>query len=105
MCARARLQLGEEMPHMRLHGLLRKEEAMADLAVDQALRDQLENLDLTRRRLLLELPEGSGERDHLGVALAALRSHLVEATRVVHVAGQDLLALCSVHDNPRIGLP
>ena len=90
---------------MRLDCLLRKEEPVADLAVDQAFRDQLENLDLARRRLLLEFPEGSGERDHLGVALAALRSHLVEATRVVHVPGQDLFALCSVHDNPRIGLP
>ena len=78
---------------------------MADLAVDQALRDQLENFDLTRRRLLLELPEGSGERNHLGVALASLRSHLVEATRVVHVPGQDLFALCSVHRYRDIGLP
>ncbi len=78
---------------------------MADLAVHEALRDQLENFDLPRRRLLLELPKGSGERNHLGVALAALRSHLVEPTRVVHVAGQDLLALSSVHDIPRIGRP
>ena len=88
---------------MRLHRFLREEEAVTDLPVDETLRDQLENLDLTRRRLLLELPEGSGERNHLGVALAALGSHLVEATRVVDEAGQDLFALCSVHDSPRIG--
>jgi len=77
---------------------------VADLPVDETLRDQLENLDLTRRRGLLELPQRSGERNHLGVALAALRSHLVETARVVDVTGQDLFALCSVHDNPRIGV-
>ena len=65
---------------MRFDRLFREEKAVADLAIDQALRDQLEHLDLTRRRLLLELPEGSRERNHLGVALASLRSHLVEMT-------------------------
>jgi hypothetical protein len=24
---------------------------------------------------------------------------------VVHITGQDLFALCSIHDNPRIGVP
>ena len=93
------------MPDVRFDRLFREEEAVADLAIDQALRDQLEYLDLTRRRLLLELPEGSCERNHLGVALASLRSHLVETTRMVDVTGQDLFALCSVHDNPGIGQP
>jgi len=88
-----------------LHRLLRQEEAMADLAVDEAFRDQLENFDLARGRLLLELPERSGERDHFGVPLAPLGGHLVEATRVVHVSGQDLFALCGVHSSPRIGAP
>ncbi|WP_325115893.1 hypothetical protein [Gaiella sp.] len=40
---------------MRLDRLLRQEELLADLAVHEAVRDELEHLDLTRRRLLLEL--------------------------------------------------
>jgi len=88
---------------MALHRLLREEEAMADLAVDEALRDQLEDFDLTSRRLLLELPERSCERDHLGIALAALGGHLVEATGVAYVPGQDFFALGGVHA-PRIGV-
>src|SRR5215210_6757754 len=93
------------MAYVALHGLFREEEALADLAVDQPFGDQLENLDLACGRLLLELPEGRCERNHLGVAVPPLRCHLVEATRVVHVAGQDLFALCSVHDSPAIGAP
>src|SRR5919109_3614420 len=92
------------MSHVRLHRFLAQEEAVADLAVDQALRDQLENLDLTSRGLLLELPEGSCEWDDLCIALVALGRDLVKATRVADIAGQDLFALCSVHDSPRIGL-
>jgi hypothetical protein len=88
-----------------LHRLLREEEAMADLAVDEALRDQLEDFDLTSGRLLLELPERSGERNHIGVALAPLGGHLIEATGMAHVSGQDLFALGSVHSLPRIGAP
>ena len=37
----------------------------ADLAVHEAVRDQLEHLDLAHRRLLLELPERALERDDL----------------------------------------
>ncbi len=105
MGTRARLQLRQEVPHVALHSLFRQEEAVADLAVDETFRDQLEDLDLPRGRLLLELPERSSERDHLGVALAPLGGHLVETTRVVHVSRQDLFALCSVHSDPRIGAP
>src|ERR1700693_908096 len=105
MGTRPRLQLGEEVSHVRLHRLLTQEEAMADLAVHQGLRDQLQHFDLTGRRLLFELPQGGCERNHLRVALTALRSHLVETTRMVYVAGQDFFALCSVHDPPGIGQP
>jgi len=70
---------------------------MSDLAVDETLRDQLKDFDLTCGGLLLELPEGSCERDHLGVALPTLRGHLVEATGVAHVPGQDFFALGGVH--------
>jgi hypothetical protein len=91
------------MSHVTFHRFFREEETVADLAVDEALRDQLEHFDLASRRLLLELPEGSGERDDLGVALAPPRGHCVKPTRVVDIAGQDLFALCSIHDSPRIG--
>ena len=90
---------------MALHRLFREEEAVADLAVDQALRDQLEHLDLASRWFLLELPEGRGERNDLRVALSAPRGHCVKTTRVVDITGQDLFALCSVHANRGIGLP
>ena len=49
------LKLRQEMADVRLDRLLRQEELLADLAVDEAVRDELEHLDLTRRRLLLEL--------------------------------------------------
>ena len=88
---------------MALHGLFREEEPLADLAIDQALRDQLQNFDLTGGRLLLELAERSCERNDLCVALPPLRGHLVETTGMAHVSGQDLSALRSIHDAPRIG--
>jgi hypothetical protein len=103
MCASARLQLGEEVPHVGLHRLLREEEAVADLPVDETLRDQLEDFDLSGGRLLLELLEGSRERDHL--TRTTRRPTLgdgLEAPRVVHVATEDLFALRSVHE-PVIG--
>lgn len=88
---------------MALHRLFRKEQPVADLAVDQALRDQLEHLDLAGSGLLLELPERRGKRNDLRVALAPPRGHCVKTTRVVDITGQDLFSLCSIHDNPRIG--
>ena len=88
---------------MALHRLFREEEAVADLAIDQALRDQLEYLDLAGGGLLFELPEGGGERNDLRIALSPPRGHRVKTTRVVDITGQDLFSLCSIHDNPRIG--
>ena len=90
---------------MGLDRLLREKEPVADLAVHEALGDQLEHLDLARRGLLLELAQGRGEGNDLRVPVPALGGHLVEATGVAHVSGQDLFALSSIHDNPRIGLP
>ena len=91
------------MPHVTFHRLFRKEEAVTNFTIDQAFRDQLKYLDLACCGLLLELPEGRGERNDLRVSLSALGGHLVKTTRVVHITGQDLFALCSIHDNPRIG--
>ena len=88
---------------MALHRLFREEEAVTNLTIHQAFRDQLEHFDLAGSGLLLELPEGRGEGNDLRVALSALGGHLVKTTRVVHITGQDFFALCSIHDNPRIG--
>jgi len=103
MCAGACLQLGKQVSHVGLHSLFRKEEAVADLPVDEALRDQLEDFDLPGGRLLLELLQGSREGNDLtGTARSPPLGDSLEAPRVVHVARQDLFALSSVHD-PRIG--
>ena len=103
MCARARLQFRQQVAYVALHRLFREEEAVADLAVDEPFRDQLQYFDFAGSGLLLELPEGSRERNHLRVALSSPRGHCVKTTRVVDVTGQDLFSLCSIHDNPRIG--
>jgi hypothetical protein len=103
MRARACLQFRQQVAYVRLHGLLGQEEALADLPVDEAVRDQLQNLDLTHRRLLLELPQGRGELDDLAGSRSAASSELVEPTGVIGITGEDLPALGSVHDVSRIG--
>lgn len=102
---RAGLQLREQVAHVGLDRLLRQEEPDADLAIDETVRDQLEDLDLPHRGLLLQLPQRALERDDLGAAVAAApaRRDLLEATRVIHVAVEDLLTLCCVH-GPSIGV-
>ena len=90
MCARAGLQLCEEVAHVRLHRLLGEEESHADLAGS---------------RLLLELLQGPAEGDDLCAPSAAALRHRVKTAAVVHVSGQDLFALSSVHRNRDIGLP
>ena len=93
----AGLQLREQVADVRLHRLLREEETLADLAVDETVGDELEHLDLTHSRLLLELPHRRGERNHLGVPVRAPRRSRLETTAVVQVATHDLFALSSVH--------
>ena len=100
MRARARLQLCEQMTDVRLHRLLAEEKSMPDLAIDETVGDQLEHLDLPHRRLLLELAEGAVEGDDLGIAALPLGGDGLEAALVVHIAAQDLLALCGVHARP-----
>ena len=84
---------------MGLHRLLREEEAVTDLAVDEAVRDELEDLDLAGRRCLLELAERTLEGDNLGLALTVRPAgcDLVETARVADVTAQDLLPLGGVH--------
>src|SRR5918998_1736351 len=92
------------MSHVRLHRLFREEETMADLPIHETLRDQLEHFDLPSGRLLLELLERSRERNDLpGARRRASLGDGLEASGMVHVPGQDLFSLSSVHDS-RIGL-
>ena len=61
----ARLELRQQVTDMRFDGLLGEEEPLADLAVDETVGHELQNLDLPRGRLLLEFPLHSGrKRDH-----------------------------------------
>ena len=97
MRAGARLKLREKVADVRLHRLLGEEEPLADLAVDEAVGDQLEHLDLAGGRLLLEFLQRAAEGDDLGAATSATLRSRLETTTVVHVSSQDLFPLSSVH--------
>ena len=83
---------------MRLDRLLRQEERLPDLAIHETLGDQLEHLDLARRRLLLELPQGRRERDDLRIRPSTPSGRLLEAAGMVDVPTEDFLALGRVHE-------
>ena len=85
---------------MALDRLLGEEEAVADLAVDEAVGDELQDLDLTRGRILSELTLDLGRKGDHGAmpARAATRSGRLEAAAVVAIPVEDLLTLCGVHD-------
>lgn len=96
----ARLKLRKQMPHVRLDGLLGEEEPLSDLAVDEPVGDELQNLDLARRGLLLELAEGGrrSEGDHGPCPFRApARRSRLESAAVVAVSVQDLPTLRGVH--------
>ena len=97
MSPRAGLELREQVPDVRLDRLLRQEEPLADLAVHETVRNELEHLDLPHRRLLLELAYGGLKMDHVADDIAAApRSHLLEVARVRQVTAEDLFALSGV---------
>ncbi len=88
---------------MRFHRLLRQEQLLADLAVHEPVGDELQNLDLTYRRLLLELAKRALKRDHVGTAgTAPPRRNLFETARMRQITAENLLALRSIHA-PSIG--
>lgn len=61
----ARLKLREQVTDVRLDGFLGEEEALPDLAVDETVSHELQDLDLPRGRFLLEFPlYGWSKRDH-----------------------------------------
>src|SRR5579862_3366724 len=96
MGPRAGLELREDVADVALDRLFREEEALADLAVHEAVADELEHFDLAGGRFLLRNLRPGGHRDHLGNRHPPGRD-LLEAPRVLLVAGKDLGALCSVH--------
>lgn len=97
VCARARLEFRQEVADVRFHGFLGQEEPLADLAIHEAVRDQLEHLELSPGRLLLELLERACERDDLGAVRTSPRRDRLEAARMVAIPVQDVVPLSSVH--------
>jgi len=92
------LELGEQVADVRFDGFFREIEPLSDLAVHETVGDELQDLDLAHRGLLLQLAKRGLKRDDLGVLLRAVpRSGLVEATGVVQVSAQDVFTLGSVH--------
>jgi hypothetical protein len=89
-------KLCQQVAHMTLDRFFAEEEAVADLAVREAVADELQDLDLARRRLLLELCERDDRRGRTGVGAAA-RGYRLEPFRVSSIAAQDLAALGCVH--------
>ena len=87
------------MPDVGFDRFLRKEQPLADLAIDQSVGNKLQYLDLTCRGLLFELPERRRrERDHRsGAPRAAPCCGRLETATVVAVAAQNLFALGGVH--------
>lgn len=97
----ASLQLRQEVTDMRLHRLLRQEQALADLPVHQPVCDELQDLHLAGGRLLLELSEhGRGEGDDRSSTSCgrAAGSRGLEAAAVIAVAIEDFFAFCGVHE-------
>ena len=99
MGAAASLQLRQEMAHVRLDRLLGQEEPLTDLAVDETVGDELEDLDLAPRRLLLMFAQRRREREDRGTSAvtSAPRGSRLEAAAVTHISSHDLLALSCVH--------
>ena len=65
VCSASRLQFCQQVTHVGFYGFFGEEEPLADLAVDEAVRHELEHLDLSCSRLLLEFPlYGRRKRDH-----------------------------------------
>jgi hypothetical protein len=81
-----------------LDRLLGEVEAIADLAVDEAFGDELEDLDLSCRRKMLRVwtCPARGELDELYRRRAA-RGDRLEAARMLAIPGQDFLTLSCVH--------
>ena len=95
----ARLKLREQMPHVGLDRLFGEEETLTDFAIHEPVRDELQHLDLSCRRVLPELARdlrGKGDNGAVSPRTAS-RSGCLEPTAVIAIAVQDLLTLSGVH--------
>jgi hypothetical protein len=95
------LELREQMADVGLDGLFREEEPFADLTIDEPVRDELKNLDLTCRGVLADL-SGRGRRerdDGASAGRATPRCGRLEAAAVVPIPVENLLALSGVHES------
>ena len=96
-----RLELREQMADVGLDRLLRQEEPLADLTIDESVRDELKDLDLAGCRILADL---SGRRrrerdDRAAPARAAPSGGRLEAAAVVSISVEDLPTLGRVHES------
>ena len=93
------LELGEKVTNVGLHRLLGEVEPLPDLAVDETIGYELQDLELSRGRLLLQLAQHRRrERDHGARARATPAcSRRFEAAAVVTITAEDLLTLRGVH--------
>jgi len=86
---------------VRLHGLFREEEPFADLSVDEAVCDELEDLDLARCGILPDFARRRRREwnDRAAASRTASRRSRLEATAVIAIPIQDLLPLSGVHES------
>lgn len=107
--SRARMQLRKQVADVRLDRLLRQEELPADLAIREAVGDELQHLELPRGRRGLHRQVGDAvQRDHLGGRRRrrgryrrrrpAASCRLLEPAGVTLVPVENLIALCCVHE-------
>ena len=90
---------------MAFYGLFGEKEPDADLAVDEAVGDELQDFDLARGGSLLGLGLARCDGDHLGGRRPTGRGDGFEALRVLAVAGQDCITLRRIHSTTIGGRP
>jgi hypothetical protein len=94
MGPRLGVQLPKHVAHMALDRLLGEEEALPNLTVRQAGRDQLQDLDLTRCRFELS---NEREGDDLRTPRPGARCCSLEPAQVVAVLAEDAFPLSGIH--------
>ena len=77
-----------------------REQVPDDLAVDEAVGDELQDLDLACGRILSDLTLDLRRKgnDRPVAARAATRCGRLETAAVIAIPVEDLLTLCGVHD-------
>src|SRR5712691_12834149 len=75
---RVRLELGEDVTDMALHGLLADEELRSDVLVRHAVREQLEDLPLAAGEHLVLVLAGQERRHQRGIDVALAPGHLLD---------------------------